>query len=171
MTKTSRSTREQYGRMYETRSILFVGFGISGVLAGVIGLILSIALWVKDVPYHPGIQWLTIISTLALGMSVGCFLQAGDSRHKVRRFDQEEQWEKIAQYLLKKNRSSVGLVFLWLVIVAMDVLSIIFQMRSSSDSADRSIGSFFRFGNDDYRAILSRGSHVRNSRLNPHNGS
>jgi len=144
--KTHQNARNQYIRVYETRNRFFLGFGISGTLAGLVGTVLSVTFWVMDVPYHPGIHWLAIISLVAVGLSLACFLQAWDARTKVRRLNREGQWKQIVRdFLLQKNTYLVWMVVGWPLFVAGIVYMVISDMRSSSDSTNRSVESFFTF--------------------------
>lgn len=145
--KTARSAREQYGRMYEIRSILFLGFGISGVLAGIVGVGLSIASWVKEVLYNPGIYWLTVASGLAFGMGIACLVTAWDSRAKVLRCNGEGQWKRIARELRlqKTGWLVVGVVMYVVIAVYGFSLFISSAMETTPEGIDRSFLSFFRY--------------------------
>jgi len=144
--KVQRSAQEWYSHAFTTRSILFLGFGISGLLAGVMGVGLSVVLWVEAALYYPGINSLVVVSCIAFGMGIACLANARDARTRVRRLNSEEQWKNITHEILQQNRGWLATGVVSCAVVAVCGLWIFLSstLGTTLDNVDRSIGSFFR---------------------------
>jgi len=150
LTPRGPQTWEQYGQWQRKKASLLWKFGLTGVLAGLMGGISSVLQWVQGVGYQPAIHATILTSGLVFSLGVVAFIYGLLLPSSVRSYDNEERrWQ--FEHSVPLSEKVIRLFWVVTIVVAVLVLfSLINDLNFTFDYdeygfTDRSVLPFLRF--------------------------